>query len=301
MISETLRKELTRQHYKIVGGHSAVKLCTWLKKSIRGEGACYKQRWYGIESHRCLQMTPWLGCDNKCIFCWRIIEKSPLKFGKIDEPKAIVDGCVDAQASLINGYPGWEGTDMRKWKEANRPNQAAISLTGEPTLYPKLSGLIEEFHNRKMTTFLVTNGQHPEVLESMTEPTQLYISVDAPDKPTLRKLDRPGHHDYWERLNRSLDAMNSMGRCRKVIRLTMVKGHNMENAKGYAKLIEKASPDFIESRGFVHVGEAQKRLPREAMPLFDDVKSFSEKISELTGYRIKDCFSPSRVFLLSKT
>ena len=77
-ISSQLQQELTRQHYRVVGGHSAVKLCTWMKKSIRGEGVCYKQKWYGIASDRCLQMTPWLGCCNKCLFCWRIIEKSTL-------------------------------------------------------------------------------------------------------------------------------------------------------------------------------------------------------------------------------
>lgn len=197
MIPETLRKDMTRQHYKIVGNHSAVKLCTWLKKSIRDEGFCYKQKFYGIQSHRCLQMTPWIGCCNKCLYCWRTIEKNPLKFGETDEPEEIVRLSIEAQRKLINGFPGWEGTNMKKWKEANNPNQVAISLTGEPTLYPKISGLIQEFNKRKFTTFLVTNGQFPERLENLAEPTNLYISLDAPDKATYKKIDRPSLPDFW--------------------------------------------------------------------------------------------------------
>ncbi len=302
MIPENLRKEMTRQHYKIVGNHSAVKLCTWLKKSIRDEGFCYKQKFYGIESHRCLQMTPWIGCCNSCLYCWRIIEKSPLQFDRTDEPGDIIQGCIEAQRRLINGFPGWEGTNMKKWKEANNPNQAAVSLTGEPTMYPKISGLIEEFKKRKFTVFLVTNGQLPERLEQIAgsaEPSQLYISLDAPDRQTYKRVDRPSSPGFWEKINRSLELMNSFS-CRKAIRLTMVKGWNMKNPEGYAKLIEKANPDFIEVKGYMHVGESQKRLPRDAMPLHRDIKEFAEKLERETGYAYRDEQKESRVVLLSK-
>jgi tRNA wybutosine-synthesizing protein 1 len=302
-IAVSLRKELIRQHYKLVGEHSAAKVCLWTRKAILGKGHCYKQKWYGIESHRCLQMTPNITCDQKCIFCWRIIERTALpKNLKFDDPDKIVDGCIAAQVKLLNGYPGHEGTLMDKWKEANKPTNAAISLLGEPALYPKLSELIEEFHRRNMTTFLVTNGQHPKVLGTLKSPTQLYISVDAPDKQTLKRLDRPGYPDFWERLNDSLEVMNSFGKkSRKVVRLTMINGHNMnqEHAKGYAKLIEKANPDFVEVKAYMSVGESRKRLPLSAMPLHTDVMAFARRLSETAGFRIKDEFRPSRVALLS--
>jgi len=298
MVPEKLRKEMIRQHYKIIGNHSACKVCLWTRKALENRGVCYKQLWYGIESHRCLQMTPNITCDQRCVFCWRIIERTvlPEKL-KYDEPGNIIDGCIEAQRELLSGFPGFEGTDMRKWKEAQNPTNAAISLLGEPTLYPKLSQLIEEFHKRHMTTFLVTNGQHPDVLEKITEPTQLYISLDAPDKTTLKQVDRPCYADFWERLNRSLEVMNSF-HCRKVIRLTLVKGWNMKNVKGYAKLIRKANPDFIEPKGFMHTGEAQKRLPRDTMPLHSEVMNFAEELSKETGYDIKDEQKISRVVLL---
>jgi tRNA wybutosine-synthesizing protein 1 len=306
-VSENLRKEMTRQHYKIVGRHSAVKLCGWLKKSIRGEGVCYKQKFYGIESHRCLQMTPWLGCPNFCRFCWRTIEKNPSKFEGVDEPSEILEESIKAQKLLINGYPGWENTDMKKWKEANSPNNAAISLTGEPTLYPKIAGLLEEFRKRKFTTFLVTNGQYPERLEflaSKQEPTQLYISIDAPDRASYRRMDRPSLKDFWKRHLRSLELMKSFS-CRKVLRLTLLKDAgknkgNMMSPEGYAKLVNLANPDFLELKAYMHVGESQKRLPREAMPLHQDVRDFASRVSEECGYPVRDEQEASRVLLLSR-
>ncbi|MFB6308947.1 MAG: 4-demethylwyosine synthase TYW1, partial [Haloarculaceae archaeon] len=38
--------------------HTAVQTCGWTKNAVRGEGKCYKYIFYGIESHRCIQMTP---------------------------------------------------------------------------------------------------------------------------------------------------------------------------------------------------------------------------------------------------
>ncbi len=300
MIPENLKESLERQQYRVVGNHSAVKLCTWTKKSLRDEGVCYKERFYGIRSHRCLQMTPNITCDQNCLFCWRIIERTKVNFSTdMDEPRDIIKGAIEKQRELLSGFGGFKGTNMKKFREAQNPTNAAISLLGEPLLYPKISELIEEFTDMGMTTFLVTNSQHPEVLERITEPYQLYISLDAPDRDSYRRLDRPAHSDYWERLLKSLEIMNSMS-CRKVLRLTMVKGWNMRNPEGYAKLIEKANPDFVELKAYMHVGESQKRLPREAMPLHSDVKEFAERVSELSGYEYKDEQAESRVVLLSR-
>jgi len=300
MIPDKLRKELEQQHYKIVGSHSAVKTCHWTRRALEGKGACYKQLWYGIQSHRCMQMTPWVACDQKCLFCWRIVEKTALaKLKEYDEPSFIIDECIREHRRNISGFPGTEMTDRKLWKEAQNPTNAAISLLGEPMMYPKISGLIDEFHKRKITTFLVTNGQHPREMEGMSEPTQLYISLDAPDKATYKKTDRPSFKDYWARLQKSLELMNSF-RCRRVIRLTLVRGLNMLNPEGYAKLIAKSGCDYCEVKAFMHVGEAQKRLPREAMPSHDEVKAFGQQIAKHLGYTLAGEQRASRVVLLKK-
>jgi len=244
-------------------------------------------------------MTPWLACSNRCVYCWRIIEKLNIKPEEIDEPETIIEGSVQAQRELISGFKGYEGTNLKKWKEAKNPNQAAISLVGEPTMYPKISDLIKEFHRRGFTTFLVTNGLFPERLENLEAPTNLYISLDAPDPETYERIDRPKLKDYWERLLRSLEIMNSF-RTRRVIRLTMVREWNMHSPEKYAKLIEKANPYFIEVKGYMWVGESRKRLPSEAMPSHKEIQEFADKLSKETGYVQKDEQEESRVVLLSK-
>ncbi len=303
MVNQDLEKLFRRQQYRMAGRHSAVKICEWTKKSLRGEGVCYKQKFYGIESHRCLQMTPSVAwCPNRCVYCWRAVEKtmkSPESGGNVNEPSEVIDRCIEQQRLLLTGFKGLDRADKRKWEEAQEPNQAAISLSGEPTAYNRISELIEEFHKRGFTTFLVTNGQYPERLEGITEPTNLYISLDAPDSETYKKVDSPLLKDYWERFNRSLELMDSFS-CTKVLRLTLVKGLNDNNLEGYAELIKKASPDFIEAKSYMWVGFSRKRLKKENMLYHKDVRAFAEKLSKLTGYKYKNEQKSSRVVLLAK-
>ncbi|KAF4753197.1 S-adenosyl-L-methionine-dependent tRNA 4-demethylwyosine synthase, partial [Perkinsus olseni] len=51
MVTKKHRAALTREGYRLVGSHSAVKLCRWTKHQVRGRGGCYKHSFYGIESH----------------------------------------------------------------------------------------------------------------------------------------------------------------------------------------------------------------------------------------------------------
>jgi len=87
----------TSEGYRIVGNHSAVKVCEYTKKAIRGKDVCYKNTFYGIESWRCIQMSPTFYCNHRCVFCWRDIDYSwPRWQGPVDDPKEIVDGCIKA-------------------------------------------------------------------------------------------------------------------------------------------------------------------------------------------------------------
>lgn len=303
MIDPKIKNLLQKQHYKIVGRHSAVKLCHWLKKSILDEGYCYKQRFYGISSHRCLQMTPAvIWCTHKCIFCWRNTDHTlGYELGDCDEPSDIIDEAIEKQRMLLSGYGGIpDRINKRKFREAQDPNQAAISLSGEPTIYPRISELIEEFKKRGFTTFLVSNGTFPERFMDMTLPTQLYISIDAPDKKTYKRVCNPITRGTWERINRSLELLPSLD-TRKVIRITLIKGLNDINLEGYAELIRKAEPNFIEVKAFMLLGGARKRLSLENMPSFEYVEEFSRRLSAEVGYGVADTSVDSRVVLLSKT
>lgn len=307
VISSEVKRRLERGGYRLVGRneHSAVEICRWTKKSLLGEGVCYKQKFYedihGIKSHRCLQMTPSLPfCDNRCVFCWRdSAMNSPVWEGPVDEPSEILDEAIVAQRELLSGFKGNPEADREKWKEAQDPKLCAISLDGEPTLYPKLSGLIEECQYRDITSFLVTNGQHPERLGEVTEPSQLYISLAAPDRETYRKICRPLVSDPWEKLNESIELMSSFNAV-TVLRLTLVKDWNLKNASGYAELIRKAEPDFVEPKGYMCVGYSRRRLEMENMPTHEEIRKFSSVLSKLTGYEVACDSEASRVVLLEK-
>jgi tRNA wybutosine-synthesizing protein 1 len=287
--------------YRMVGTHSAVSVCHWTKESLRRGRVCYKERWYGIESHRCLEMTPSLvWCTHKCQFCWRPMDFTVNDEPKPDDPRMIIDDCIKQRFVLLTGFKGNDEVDKKKWDDSVKPTNAAISLAGEPTMYPRISDLISEFKKRGMSTFLVTNGTRPDRLKSLeTEPTNLYVSLCAPDKGTYLKVNRPLIKDGWERLNESLELMDSF-KCRTVLRLTLVKNLNMKSPEKYAELVKKANPNIIEPKGYSWVGESRTRLGEQSVPTMDDMREFSKQLADKTGYEIVDEDEPSKVFLLKR-
>jgi tRNA wybutosine-synthesizing protein 1 len=296
--------EVLRKHgYGLVGRHSGVKLCHWLRKSLRGEGHCYKEAFYGIQSHRCLQMSPSVAhCNFRCVFCWRpvdLTEGSRMGEG-VDDPGLIVSESIAAQRRLVSGFGGVPDLVERSvFEEAMAPRHAAISLAGEPTLYPGLGELIEDYSREGLTTFLVTNGSLPEALEKLTsEPTQLYVSLSSPDEESHMKINRPVEGGSWSGLQRTMELLPSLN-CRTVLRLTMARGLNMHSPEKYARMIEKASPDFVEVKAYMYVGWSRYRMEMDNMPSHSEIDAFAGKISEICGYEKINQFPPSRVTLLS--
>ncbi len=294
------RRLFERQGYKIVGAHSAVKLCHWMRQKLIHGRPCYKEYFYGIECHRCLQMSPTLEqCNQNCLFCWRLQSFSGWDFERIDEPEDLLEKSIEAQRSLVSGFKGDERCDQGMWEEARNPNQVAISLTGEPTLYPRLSEFIEVCEGKGMTTFLVTNGTTPKVLEKLDPlPTQLYITLAAPNKKIHEKLCAPMGERSWQKLNKSLELLPSLD-TRTVIRLTLVDGWNIGWEEQYSKLIEKAQPDFVEPKAYVFVGASRERLKIENMPSHETVKEFGKRLARRLGYETISERADSRVLLLS--
>ncbi len=217
-----------------------------------------------------------------------------------DSPEDIVEGSIKAQLEILSGYKGNPKTNQQKFKEALTPKHVAISLTGEPTLYKPIGELIQAFHRRGFTTFLVSNGTVPSALAKLSEePTQLYISVCAPDEETFKRVCRPQIPEAWEKLNETLKLLPSF-KCPIVTRITSVRGLNMKNIEGYAKLIEKANPTYIEPKAYMHVGFSRLRLGYENMPSYREICEFAMRLAEETGYTIIDESEESRVVLLSR-
>jgi len=311
MSSKDNQAILEKQGYRFIGRTSAIKICTWTRNSLIDKGECYKEKFYGINSHRCCQMSPNLSCENQCMHCWRAIEldiETNSNKSVADKPEKIIDDCIKAQRKLLTGFKGNKKANMKKFLEAQNPSQFAISLSGEPTLYPYLPELIKELRKRKISTFLVSNGLHPEVLKKLNKekalPTQLYISLNTPNKEMYKKWHKSSMKNAWEKFNESLKIIKKLdGKTRRVLRMTLVRNKNMAEEENYAKLILVAMPDFVEVKGFMSVGFARKRLGYETMPTHEEIRNFSEKLErELKDgkYEILDEKTESRVVLLGR-
>jgi len=299
------RKEvLERQGYRIVGEHSGVKLCHWTKASLTRGIGCYKQTFYGIESHRCLQMTPTVdACNLGCIFCWRTQEWGSDSLIEADDPGFVVEESLRAQRELLSGFKGNPEVPRERFLEAWHPNQVAISLTGEPTLYRRLGEMIDEFKRRNMTTFLVTNGTTPAVLRRMASegrlPTQLYVTVAAPTEDVYRRLMAPKSDHEWAKLRETLELLPTLD-TRTVIRHTLVEGWNLGWEDEYAALDAIAKPMFIECKGYSFVGESRLRLRADNMPSHASIRTFAGRLADRVGYAIAAEREDSRVVLLTQ-
>jgi tRNA wybutosine-synthesizing protein 1 len=100
-------------------------------------------------------------------------------------------------------------------------------------------------------------------------------------------------------VNETLDLLKSF-RCPTVIRMTLVKDHNMSLVDEYAKLIEKANPTYIEAKAYMHIGFSNLRLGFDHMPMHNEVKDFAAQLAEKTGYKLINEAPESRVVLLSR-
>ncbi|MFH1638047.1 MAG: 4-demethylwyosine synthase TYW1 [Candidatus Woesearchaeota archaeon] len=302
MIPKEARKDLEKQGYRIVGKHSAIKVCLWCKRAIKGSDVCYKNTFYGIQSHRCIQASvSLLNCYHRCQFCWRCLEHTIAdEIKEPDNPKEILDGLIKEHKLFLQGMRGNKEADLDLFEEAMNPKHFALSLAGDATLYPLLPEMIDEIKKRNMTSFLVTNGLRPDMMETLLkkQPTQTYVTLPAPNKETYIKVCRPMVKDGWERLKETLRLLNKFQR--STVRLTLVKGLNMINAEEYAKILEKAKPNFIELKAYMTVGYSQYRLPYSSMPRHQEIMKFAEEICNSSNLKIIDEKENSRVVLLMK-
>ncbi|KAL3427415.1 flavodoxin and radical SAM domain protein [Phlyctema vagabunda] len=278
---------LTKQGYSIVGSHSGVKICRWTKSALRGRGSCYKYSFYGIASHQCMETTPSLSCSNKCVFCWRHGTNPVGTTWRwvVDPPDMIFNGVKAGHYQKIKMMRGVPGVRAERFAEAMRIRHCALSLVGEPIFYPHINEFTAMLHKEHISSFLVCNAQHPDQLATLEPVTQLYVSIDASNRESLRKIDRPLHRDFWERFQRCLDILRERRfEQRTVFRLTLVKGFNIEDeAEGYADLVEKGLPCFVEVKGVTYCGTSSSAgagLTMQNVPFYEEVCAFVEALNK---------------------
>ena len=278
---------LTKQGYAIIGSHSGIKICRWTKSALRGRGSCYKYSFYGIKSHLCMETTPSLSCSNKCVFCWRH-GTNPVGTTwrwQVDPPEMIFEGAREAHLKKIKMMRGVPGVRAERFQEAMKIRHCALSLVGEPIFYPHINEFVSLLHRDRISSFLVCNAQHPEQLDALKVVTQLYVSIDASNRDSLRKVDRPLHRDFWERFIRCLDILREKRfRMRTVFRLTLVKGFNIDDEiEGYADLVARGLPCFVEVKGVTYCGTSSSAgagLTMQNVPFYEEVSAFVTALNE---------------------
>lgn len=309
-IKPSIARQLKKAKYG-VSDHSTVELCHWTKKSFKGEGDCYKHKFYGISTHRCMEFSPaGMYCENRCIYCWRpmeFYESLKMEPQQVAEPQDILANLMAQRKELINGYYGNPKNDKTKLDESLLPAHYAISLSGEPTMYPKLPELIRYLHtlNATKSVFLVTNGQEPHMIKKMqdmpdTLPTQLYLSANAADRESFMRINKPRYADSWERWNKTLAMLKHLP-TRTILRVTLIRGYNddPDMIPAFARMFDDASPHFIEIKSYMHIGRSTNRLERDNMLEIDEVRNFAQKAVKCSSmFSVMDESEMSRIVVL---
>ena len=308
-IKPNVMEQLKKAKYG-VADHSTVELCHWTKKSFRNEGSCYKHKFYGISTHRCMEFSPaGMHCENRCVYCW-----SPMEFydslamdpERVAEPEDIMKKLMAERRKLIMGHYGDPNQDKQKLDESLLPSHYAISLSGEPTMYPKLPELIKYLKSLQETKaiFLVTNGQEPDMIQRLADedalPTQLYLSTNAADQESFLKVNRPRYDDSWKRWNKTLDLLSSLD-TRTVLRITLIKNWNdsKEMIPAFTEMFDKSNPHFIEIKSYMHIGRSTNRLEHENMLDMNEVRSFASGVTQYSNrFSVMDESEISRIVIL---
>ncbi len=292
-----------------ISDHGTVGLCHWTKKSVRHEGVCYKHTFYGISTHQCMEFSPaGMHCQNRCVYCWRPVEfydSMSMDPKRVASPQEIMRGLYAERRRLLMGHYGDQSADKALLDESQTPSHYAISLSGEPTMYPRLPELIRYLKSLAATksVFLVTNGQEPDMIRRLADedalPTQLYLSANAADRGSFMRINRPRYEDSWERWNTTMEMLSGLD-TRTVIRITLIKNHNTdpEMRTAFAAMLDTAGAHFVEVKSYMHIGRSTGRLERQNMVDMHEVREFAADMAARTAFAYMDEVERSRIVVI---
>jgi tRNA wybutosine-synthesizing protein 1 len=155
----------------------------------------------GIHGTWCQSRLTLFFSETRCVFCWRH-HTNPVGRTwrwKMDDAVTLVNGAIKEHKGMIKQMKGVPGVLPERLAEGMDPKHCALSLVGEPIMYPEIDKFVSLLHEKKISTFLVTNAQFPDAITNLPAITQLYVSVDAATPETLKAIDRPLFGDYWVR------------------------------------------------------------------------------------------------------
>ncbi|KAM9001159.1 S-adenosyl-L-methionine-dependent tRNA 4-demethylwyosine synthase TYW1B isoform 2-T2 [Sarcophilus harrisii] len=220
----------------------------------------------------------------------------------MDQPDMILEQAVENHRNMIRQFKGVPGVKASRFEEGLQVKHCALSLVGEPIMYPEINRFLKLLHQHRISSFLVTNAQFPMEIRNLEPVTQLYVSVDASTKESLKKIDRPLFKDFWQRFLDSLRALAAKQQ-RTVYRLTLVKAWNVEELQAYAELVSLGEPDFIEVKGVTYCGESSaSNLTMANVPWHEEVIHFVEELVDLLpNYEIACEHEHSNCLLIAHT
>lgn len=79
----------------------------------------------------------------------------------MDEAIDVVEGAMENHYKMIKQLKGVPGVKAERFEEAFTIKHCALSLVGEPIMYPQINEFVDILHSRNISSFLVTNAQFP--------------------------------------------------------------------------------------------------------------------------------------------
>lgn len=91
---------------------------------------------------------------------------------------------------MTSDLPGVPGVQPERLAEGKEPKHCALSLVGEPIMYPEINTLVRLLHEREISTFLVTNAQFPDAIRCyvLYNPHTL-VKVESNCIPSYHMID----------------------------------------------------------------------------------------------------------------
>ncbi|XP_006752029.2 S-adenosyl-L-methionine-dependent tRNA 4-demethylwyosine synthase TYW1-like, partial [Leptonychotes weddellii] len=80
---------------------------------------------------------------------------------KMDQPEMILKEAIENHQNMIKQFKGVPGVKEERFEEGMMVKHCALSLVGEPIMYPEINRFLKLLHECKISSFLVTNAQFP--------------------------------------------------------------------------------------------------------------------------------------------
>ncbi|GAA6065103.1 S-adenosyl-L-methionine-dependent tRNA 4-demethylwyosine synthase TYW1 isoform X1, partial [Tachysurus ichikawai] len=80
----------------------------------------------------------------------------------MDPAEKILQEALENHRNLIRQFRGVPGVRPERFEEGLAVKHCALSLVGEPIMYPEINSFLRLLHRCHISSFLVTNAQFPE-------------------------------------------------------------------------------------------------------------------------------------------